>query len=99
VRYSQLGEKVDPIILADRGCSTFVEDIKEAHSVGFAGELVDVCFVGPVEGGYLVVAEQAGSRATGPVQGEAIGHATDTATPVGIMMMCPNVSKRLAYWA
>ena len=39
--------------------------------------------------GYRGRTEQAGSGTAGPVQGEAIGNATGTAAPDGIMMVCP----------
>ena len=42
------------------------------------------------------LSRQAGSGAAGPVQDEAIGHATGTAAPVGIMTACPTVCKMLA---
>ena len=45
--------------------------------------------------GHRGRAEQAGSRAAGPVRGEAIGHATGTAAPVGIMTACPVRGKML----
>ncbi len=43
--------------------------------------------------GHRGRAEQAGSRAAGPVQGEAIGHAAGTAAPDGIVTACSILGK------
>ena len=42
-------------MLADGGRGVPAERVEQADGVGLACELVDVGFIGPVEGGYLVL--------------------------------------------
>jgi hypothetical protein len=58
VRLNSAAERLqhaDAVVLADCGCSVGTECIEDADGKCLADELADVGFVGPAEGGYLVV--------------------------------------------
>jgi len=82
-----LAEQVDSVVLADRGLRASAKGIEEPHSVGFAGELMDVGFVGPAEGGYLFVGGEvaAGDLAAEDQGDDAAGHVlVDAGERVGL---------------
>jgi hypothetical protein len=48
-------DEVGSVVLPDGGRGVLAERVEEPHGIGLGGELADGGFVGPAEGGDLVV--------------------------------------------